>query len=65
MFLMFRTGKGESVSKLRDSEGDVWEGDDEIGWTLDTEVGESWLANRNQLYVIWGPLSEVEENDCE
>jgi hypothetical protein len=49
------------IRKLRDVEGDVWEGNDEIGWTLDTEVGESWLANRNQLYVIWGPLAEVEE----
>lgn len=65
MYWLSRTGEGSAVTRLRDSEGDIWEGDDEIGWTLNPEAGESWLANQNQLYIIWGPLSEVQESDCE
>ncbi len=52
---------GVKIRKLRDIEGYTWEGNDQVGWSLTIDGQENWLANRNQLYVIWGPLVEVED----
>lgn len=57
-------GTSMTIRRLRDVEGDIWEGNDQIGWTLmdDLEDEEDyWLKNYNQLYVLWGPLTEVED----
>ncbi|MFD5069186.1 hypothetical protein ACFWNC_14830 [Streptomyces sp. NPDC058369] len=55
--------------KLRDCDGDIWEGDDKEGWNLVMAMegdpvpvdGENFIRNRNILFLYCGPLEEVED----
>lgn len=47
--------------KLRDSDGDMWVPDDG-GWRCVSEGHYSWLPSREAVSMIWGPLSEVDDD---
>jgi hypothetical protein len=50
-----------SAERVRDADGDIWEGNDADGWRLDDVDAVSWLPTRDILDKIFGPLSEVAE----